>query len=637
VNDDDLTRALEAWAGTTDPGDDPITADEVAAADDPVAPAAPPRGRSRRWLAVAAAVLVVAGLAAAVAVAVAVDRAGGPDEVVADGDGGTSAAGSTQIVVDAPDLDRSWWQVAHRVSLWGPCRGAPPDCGDDPVVARALEPGASLVLDQPLDPGRWRLRVERFDCTATEAQECGAPSADGTPTAAVEPTRCDVNVDVGPRASTNVVAVASAGGTLTCTIPTTDEVPELTVPPDWSLRPELPWACGAATHDINGQIPGSDPEGAEVALGCFRDAVADGTAVEIPVAELQAGDGLTRSWWRVLPEPVDGRRVEVLRDWGLDGVHGWARLRCDDVEVETQELEAGEGLSGLYVGARPVGCDDEEPLALDLPPLAESSTPPTTTGTTAAGPAETIPAPPTGTVDVVLDVDRLPVFIEGSARRWSIAVDGVEDEAGPLTEIGGWGDRDAGEQDVQLVRRALPLDEAAGLTVTVEDFDCFAPGRCRPDTMGPVPGAAADDSCRAEAPTERTGPVLVVTLRDSTCIASWTRSVPPLTVPPTWSLRTADDGSCATVATDDRWAQCLADALATGTATTEYTQYADDGSGRVTYRVAQDGVEVLRRRSGPDATTVWTVQTCTGLEVGGGGRLPKPTGCDDEAPLPLTP
>jgi len=253
VTDDDLTRDLVAWAAATDPAADPITVSDVADADGGVGPVAAPRThRPRRRLAAAAAVLVIVGLGAAVAVTR--DDDGSADVTTDDGSGATGPR--TQIVVAAPDLDTSWWQTAHRVVLRGPCVDAVEICtdGGDATVARPLEPGTSLVADQVLDPGTYLLRVERYDCTDDDG--CGAPSLDGRPAADVEPVWCDVPLDVGTGASRILVDVGPGdGGPPTCAAAPTDDAPELTVAPDWSLRPELPWSCGAATNDVNGINP----------------------------------------------------------------------------------------------------------------------------------------------------------------------------------------------------------------------------------------------------------------------------------------------------------------------------------------------------------------------------------------------
>ncbi len=616
MNDDDLTRGLEGWAAATDPDEDPITVAEATAVDAVAVPA--PGGR--RWLAVAAAVLVLLGVAAAV-VAV---RSG--DDPAVTTDEGEGSGPRTQIVVDAPDLSTSWWIVPSRLVLWGPCPGAVEDCAvGDPALARPLAAGTSLVVDEPLAPGRWLLRLETRDCGSM----CGAPRPDGTSERDElgAQTHCDLAVDVAAGSNRIVVENGGAGGLATegtCGLVAGDRPIELTVPPAWSTRPELPWSCGAATFFVDSRLSGDDPEGAAATLDCFRRAVADGTPVEIPVAEARSEDEVTRSWWRVLPEPEDGHPIEVIRDHGLDGVTGWARLLCDDIDAETSE--AGGGTFTTYVGADLVGCTEEEAMDLDLPPLD-----PPPLDVTVPPPGTT--PPEAGTIDVVLDADDLPMFIEGGTRRWSILVDGQEVAAGPLTETGSSNLDDVGRPDLLQVGDDVPAPDGAAVTVRVDDYDCFVTTHCRADGAGPVPGATAYSGCPADAPAERGGSVLVVTLRAETCTAAWAEAPPALTVPPDWSLRPTGDG-CGAVDLGDRWAQCLVDALQAGE-TAEYTR-SYDGL-RVTYAVVDGAVRVYRHTGGTDpASVTWTVQDCTGAEPDPALEI-EPLGCGPEEDLDLAP
>lgn len=602
--DRDLDAELEAWAAATDPTADPITSDE---ARDPARAAvvAPPGGR--RWL-TAAAVLVLVAIAAAVAVALVRDDPGA-DEVATSGTDPVEDGARTQVVVDAPDIDPSWWTVAHRVVLRDPN-------GRDDVLARPLVPGTSLVVDQVLAPGRWHLLIQRFDCTDV-ATSCGAPSLDGTPAAAVEPTQCAVPLDVGTTGSRIVVGYGTgADGGLACGRPT-DRGVDLTVPPAWTLRPELPWSCGAASHDINGMLSSSDPQAARATLGCFEDALDAGTPVEIPVAELQAGDGITRSWWRVLPEPVDGHRIEAIRDQGLEGTAGWARVRCDDIVVEHSNVDTTTPDGGIvgydHVGARLTGCDAEEPLPLDVPLL--DPPPPSTTTTTTTLPGGVV-------VDVVIDSTLVPRGPEPITWSWSLYLgdDETLGAEGPTAAAAATGAvlGDHGGPPVALVADDLPVPaDAEWVGVEVD-----GPEELAQFCIAGLPPADGPD-----------GSVLVVRIAPRDCTPDWTDTLPALTVPPTWSLRTPPEVTCVVPdgGTAEDAGRCLGEAQG-GDRTAEW--WTTDGEGRpLVWRV--EGIrDIDLVHPGVDGGA-WTIEQCSGVALLDLVPGPEADGCTPPEEMPL--
>jgi hypothetical protein len=595
VTDDELTRGLRAWADATDPATDPITTDDVTTASasrgvrSGVHPTEPSGFGGRRWLAAAAAVLAVLAVGAALVLAVGSDDE--PDVLTRSG---PRTGARTQVVVAGEILDALWWQTAHRVVLRGPC----PDeaCDGAPlVVGRALEAGTSLAVDQPLAPGRWLVGVETYRC-GSEDEDCGPPTADGMPSDPVEGLTCGVPFDVGAEPSRVVLDVrAGPDDAPICSAARVDPEsgPDLTVPPAWSVRPALPWSCGAATHRINGMVPGPDPEGALATLACFRQAIATGSPVEIPAMELGAADSAVRGRWRVLPEPVDGHHVEVLRNDG----GWWSRQMCDDVEVETTDVLVDPGPS-LHVGAVPVGCGDEEQLPLDLPPLD--------------GPA---PPAPAGTIDVVLDGSDLPSATPPTTWTWSIHL---------------------GDEEVAVATGTVTGDSAEGYPsppVALVADDLVVPDGTEWVGLRIDDGAGTEDLCLTGAPPEDGGRVAVVRIATRTCTPAWVDAVPALTVPPTWSLRSPVT-ACTDLAPDARWGQCLTDIFLAGEGVAEHAE--QDAGVLTTYRVEDGGLTVVRRVIAPDAVT-WTTQPCAGLVPAADGRGLVPEACDDEAPLPLTP
>jgi hypothetical protein len=623
MTDDDLTRRLEAWAAATDPAADPITATDVTAgADDSVAVAVvrePERNR-RRLLAVAAVILVFVGLVGAV-------MATRPDDdvphVVTDDGAEADRGPRTQIILDARFIGDDWQRLGYRFSLFGPSgEGA----------TGAFAPGLSVVVDQHLAPGRWELVLLRYACGGTEPDvACGPPNIDGSYETGEAALRCDRDVDVAPEGGRiRVIVEETDDGGLSCGLSRDPYKPQLTVPPSWSVRPPLPWSCGNATFDADMRVV-DDPAAKRDGFECFRDAVEDGTPVEIPVVEWVGGGMLARSWWRVLPEPIDGDRFEILRERAGDGSPTWVRLLCHSVAISEGAVDVTTpegGITGYRsISATPLGCTAEEPLPLDLPPLdGAAPTPPTTAPTT------TTTAPPApGTISVVLDAD-LPPFVEGGARRWIVLVDGQEVSAGPLTESGSLIDETSGAA-VQQVADDLAIPASAAVAIRIDSYDCYADqaDRCRADHMGPTAGAPAFAPCTAEAPPERAGAVLVATLRADTCTAAWTTEPVTLTVPAAFTLRPASD-ECGDLGEGEQWGECLANAYMDGRVAERTVRL--DGV-RTTY-LAQDGrITVFRRSEVAGGGVEWSTQTCATVEVDAEGRVLTPTRCEAEEPLPL--
>ncbi len=601
----DLTAALEAWATATDPGTDPVTPDDVRSRPRHGGEARP--ARHRRWV-VAAVALVVLGLAAAMAAIVTGPDDGQVTTGPADEDGGPGTR--TQVVIEAPDIDPSWWNVAYRVVLRDPD-------GRDDVLAGPLVPGTSLVVDRPLAPGRWTLLVQRFDCTtgASGAESCGAPGLDGTPTAAVERVQCALPLDVGATESRVLVGYGTtADGGLACGFPT-DRGVELTVPPAWTLRDELPWSCGAASFDVNGMARSSDPQAALATLRCIEDAVATGTPVEVPVAEPQPGDGLTRSWWRVLPEPVDGHRIEAIRDQGLEGTAGWARVRCDGIDIEHGNIDTTTpdgGITGYdHGGARLTGCGAEEPLPLDVPLLDPPPPPPSTTTTTRPG---------SRPVDVVLDGTDLPFGAEPARWRWTLHLGDEDTSVATGTVLGADADAD---RPVAMIADDLAVPSGTDWVGVRID--------------GPGDRGGVGNLCLAgpPPPDQPDARVLVVRLAASDCTAEWVDAVPSLTVPPGWSLRTPPDAECVVPdgGTAEDAGHCLARAQADDRTAEWWTT--DDEGRPLVWRV--NGLrDVDLVHPGVDGAD-WTVEQCLGVALLDLVPGPEVDGCAPPEAMPLTP
>jgi hypothetical protein len=652
VNDDDLTRALEAWADATDPAGDPVTTAEVTATDDGATGPGPLRipGR-RRWPAVAAAVVALAGITAAVAVALTRSDDRVPDVVTSGGEEEAPDEASTQVVVIA-DLDDGDAPQTHRFTIEPTCADRAACLPPDPLVAGPLRAGTSLVAHLPRPTGAWSFRYEVDGC----GDVCGPLD----PTGAMEqggdhPLACVVELPAATTPRIVIRVTDPADDLATCTVDTSVAEPELTVPPAWSVRDPLPWSCGTAAWD-GARLEGPrDREGSDAALACFADAVEAGTPVELPTSLGTIGqvDGLRESWWRVGTAGPDGRTIEVLSEQGGRG-QPWSRMWCRDVKVGTPQALDETPPGGPPGTMGPLGwdmatlddCTEEEPLGFDLPPLDE--VPPTTTTAAApAGPAPTAPVPDTtpagpGTVDLVVDAGELPMWVEGVERRWVLSVsggavlgEGLVEEPGSPTEVGD------GTADVSLVARGVPAPAGKTLLLTLEEYDCYS-GGCAPPRSFPFAGDELQDvppanTCAAEVPPVDQARVIVLTLRGETCAAELVGAVPRLTVPVAWTLRTPAEEWCADYPEDledfdlgdiqRTRAACVLDAVAAGVAVVEMPGFGDEGD--ATVRV-EDGVVTLFSPPGLDGSGAWSIETCSGIAPSDDPPYLDLEGCTDQ-------
>ena len=624
-DDDDLTRALEGWAAATDPAADPITVDEVVAA----APAAIRAPRTRRWLAPAAAVLALAGIAAAVAVAVTRPDDRTPHVVTSGGDEDAPSEPRTQVIVIA-DLDDGDASRTHRFTIEPRCADRAACIPQEPLVAGPLHPGTSLVAHRPLPPGTWMFRYESDDCgdVCGPLDETGAMAAGGD-----HPLACFVDLPTERRIVIRVSDPADDLGT--CAIDTSEAVPGLTVPPAWSVRDPLPWSCGTGAWDAGRPTGPSDPAASRVAMDCFIDAFEAGTPAELPTSAGTVGptDEPRESWWRIGTEGPDRRGIEVLSEQGGRG-QPWSRTWCRTI---------GEQVFVL------VDCTEEEPLPLDLPPLDEADDPSPTTATTATpGPATTAPPPDTtpagpGAVDLVVDAGELPMWIEGVERRWVLSAPGgavlgeglVEEPGSPPESEGG------GQADVSLVARGLPVPAGKALLLTLEEYDCFS-GGCSPPRALPHSGDEVQDvppanTCATEVPPIDQARVIVLTLRGETCTADVADAVPTLTVPTAWTLRPPADEVCAGYPDEPEdfdlgdiqrsRATCVLDAVAAGVPAVEMPGFGDDGD--ATLRV-EDGAVTLFSPPGLDRSRTWAIEACSGVAPADTPPFLELQGCIDQ-------
>lgn len=635
MNDDDLTRGLEAWADATDPAADPITATEVT---DGAATTPATGGPRRRVLAVAAAVLLVLGIGAAL---VAVDDDDGPDEVVTDSTDPTATTTGgderrLQVVVDASALAAG--SEAYRSFSLAPSCG-PPEAAcrpvaEDVVAAGPVLVGTALVVDQLVEPGAWTVRFETDGCPD---EGCGPVDQDGHPTLGGDhPVGCTADVAVAEAAVRAVVRVIQppGGGLPTCTVMPGERVGELTVPSDWSVRPPLPWTCGTGAWDAGRLFGPLDRAAAEETLACFARAVADGTPTEIATSEIQPADGITHSWWRVVPE-VDGRPIEVIRDVGLRGVAGWARLRCADVDVAGAE-------------ATLVDCTDEEPLSLALPPL-DQPTPPTTGPTdppATSGEPVTTPPPFAGPpLAVVVDLQPPALPEEQVMEWWTLVLGGetvVEELAGDPIALGGTRQR-------ALVAPGVAVPAGERLSIVWSRFRCD--GGCpSPALDGSPPGSPSVETvCRVDLPIG--DPVAVVTLDGGTCRADGVAELPELTVPPAWSIRERLPRPCGILGTDGVDEVGYATDFPTAEVRRCFVAAANAGeeaelrspaltdeeavAGR-SWR-AEEGVVTVVAHGDPVTGEGWTTRTCDGIVEIEGAPFMEPTGCGPVEVMPLTP
>ncbi|HMJ76827.1 MAG TPA: hypothetical protein VK507_12690 [Iamia sp.] len=586
-DDDDLTRDLEAWAAATDPAADPITEIEVAGADaSPVAARRP----VRRWLAGAAALLVVLALAVTVVTA----RDDGTD-VVADVDRPTlepadpTPDGTIPVQVVAvsdpgPDVVLTW--SAQPCPARASCIGLPgPDAG-----------ATTLILDGAMDEGtvlQPHVTARRCDGLA-----CAVEDTSGAIVAscATEPLALD-----GPTQA--VLTIAAAGGTITCSLEEVDDLPALSVPPAFSTRTRSPMTgCGTGAYHAGGGGP-ARPAAATASFRCLADAVGSDELTELMTSEAHPDGAVSFSWWRALPEPVDGLPVEVFRQGGHT-MPGWTRLRCADVEVD------GDG------GAELVGCTDEESLSYEPLPLP-------------AGATADEEGDDTG-VAIVLDLADLPRYPEGPQLfRWDLITNGNRVQSGQMDEAG-----------VLLVADGLDLGRGARVTWSpyVCPMQCPVAGAGGRPFVGiePVEGfTASPPTCEEELPRLTDGDVVVLRVRGEACTVEVADEVPVLTAPPAWTLRPPTDVRCAIPdgGTAEEAGSCLGEARGAGL-TAEWWTYDEEGEPLVWRIGGMRVVDLVRPRTdgGP-----WTVQHCLGFGLMDLVPGPESDGCAAEEEMRLSP
>ncbi|HEX7131665.1 MAG TPA: hypothetical protein VF228_03785 [Iamia sp.] len=487
----------------------------------------------------------------------------------------------TQIVVDAPRAGGAWWDGAQRFALRDP--------GGRIAVAGPLERGTSLVVDTPLDPGVWQLDVVTYACSTDGT--CGPPQRDGTPADTPPAGSCSAPLVVVRTDARYLVEVRSEGdAAITCTGAPTEEEPELTVPPEWTLRDPRPWGCGSAAWDINTDVGPADREAALDTLDCFQAAVVDGRPVEMPVQETLPADGTSRALWRFdNPAP---RPIEVLREGAGISPRRWFRTGCRDLVVDAAE-------DSTIVGARLTGCAPGRAMALDLPALPSGE----------AAPSATEARP----LAVVIDAPDLDT--DAALHRWELHVDGRE-VAGQPIEIG-----------TALVADVLVLP-GSEVSLGWTRYPC--PERCSGiDGDGRAADGAGGDGtfCVGDV---RDDPVVVVHLAGERCTITGRDEVPPLTVPPEWSLRSTATEVCTGGVDRDRVAieDCVAEEVADDRVV-EWIEPGDGGDPTTIGRWEPPGRLTLFHVD--DAT--WSVERCTGVDP----RALGGTGCGSVEPASVDP
>ncbi|HEU5149069.1 MAG TPA: hypothetical protein VFU19_01155 [Iamia sp.] len=620
MDPDDLTRALEAWADATDPAADPVTAAHVAAAD---ATAEPIRVRPRRWLAAAAVLVVALGIGGALAVT----GDDGSPEVLTDGTD-EPAGPRTQVVVIA-DIDDGDAPRTHRFTIESTCTD--PCIPEERLATGPLLPGTSLVADLPLPTGAWSLRYESDTCgdPCGPLDETGALALGGD-----HPLSCLAGLPAGARRVVVRVTDHAGDGPPTCALDTGGAEPELTVPPAWTVRDPRPWSCGTGAWDIGSGTAPSDPDELRTTLTCFAEAVETGAPVEVP-----AGAAL----WRVGATGPDDRPVEILT--GPDGPEPWTRSWChapDVGPIDHRAVDAaepgGSGVTteiGVWDEALFLDCTEAEALPLDLPPLDEAMPAPPT------GPAVTVSTTtPVGghAVDIVIDADDLPVWVEGVERRWVLTIAGgevlaeglVEEPGSPPEDMGGPPAGTEGTAAVAVVARGVGVPAGTAMLLTLEEHDCFSggcsgaralPGDITPPEADPAPAS----TCASEVPPADQATAIVLTLREETCSAALADALPRLTVPLAWSLRAPAVEWCAGYPDDladlrlediqRARAQCLLQALATDAAVVEMPGFGPEGD----QTLHVEGI----RSEGPRTVTLfsppgrhggrWAIEVCSSL------------------------
>lgn len=217
----------------------------------------------------------------------------------------TIASGpSVRITAEATELTMGREGVQRRLTVTGP---------GGPVVEVPLPGDRALVFDGTLPPGRYRLAVEEYPCSAA----CPEMGPDGRPLGAdpTPPPMCTVTADLG--AERTVWSIRVTGRR--CAVDTRPTLPELIVPPAWSLRPPLPRSCGS--DQLYGLAPGLPNEPSRYARTCFAAVVDQRLPAEFRTYELGPGDRRSA----VVLRTQDGR----VERWTVGNrLLDWTRQTC---------------------------------------------------------------------------------------------------------------------------------------------------------------------------------------------------------------------------------------------------------------------------------------------------------------------
>lgn len=335
-HDDDLRRALEVWAETTDPDADPIEAADIRRR-----PVAHRLRSGRRWTAAVAAMLVVGGFAAGLLFLTSRTddtrvRTGGPTTTSPTADERTVPAPTTDVAIAAHHLPMGEEGTIHRWALivdGDTVRSG--RLGSDDVVLAAED--LARTVDSTVEVW-WEQYVCEGSCPATGLD--GRPfddrvSATAPPCRAAIPDGPVVVVDLGAE---------SLGAEARCEARAVDALPPLTVPPGWSLRDPIGEECGAdPTAGLPDPLYPGAPSPGRAPRRCVVDTWETGGSVELSTV---LGDG------RPVVVRVDDGEVTLVRP--PRGGSDWTTETC----------------TGLTHLDRPpwieaTGCGPEEPMPLD--------------------------------------------------------------------------------------------------------------------------------------------------------------------------------------------------------------------------------------------------------------------------------
>jgi len=324
------------------------------------------------------------------------------------------------------------------------------------------------------------------------------------------------------------------------------------------------------------------------------------------VEEIGPADQLLRSWWRTSPD--DG--LVIVQAPSSSGGR-WSTRDC------TGLVEDGLGQH------QPDGCDDPREADVVYEPPTDGDEPPTTTGP--AGDDER-----RDLVVVFADArDAEPTI----ADRWVLVDDGAPVDDGPLVP---------GATSLESV----DLPASGDLSIRWDRQDCSDPCPTSGADGVPVNSGTIDETACEEAVPPGAGPVVVRFQSvdgapgGATCGVTVVDELPPLTVPPAWSLRERYPTTCGaeSATPDGTERECLVDAADAGRQVELTTFDERDGPGlqATVWRVTPTGITVTALPNG--AGEPWLQVTCaeillawqrsTSFEV---------TGCGADEELSLDP